>query len=425
MAKIIPFKAWRYHPDLTAKISDLISPPYDVISEDEQKTLRRIPYNSIHLALPGSSEPATTAAATLETWKNKNILVADKKPGIYIYYQYFTLPDYQETFCRKGFICYLKVEEWENKVILPHENTSSTTVNNRLKLLAQTGLNAQPTHGLYADPDLKLDKWMDEAIQNPIYKTTDKQGVNNLMGVIQDPEIIAQFLDTLAPRQIIIADGHHRYTSSLEYKKQKQALNPNHTGEEGYNYHLIYLTNVYSSDEIILPTQRLIKEIAPLDEHQLIKKTREFFTLQPIERIDSLPTIIKSNVNSFGMLLNNKGYEITLKSHALEKFQKNLPPPVQNLSVAQLHYFFIEKILNIPYHEQWDSSIIIYEKDYKKSRQLLQNQNVKVVLIPNGLNVEEVMNVCQEGYTLPPKSTFFYPKVITGLVFGSINENEF
>ena len=218
MAEIKPFRAWRYNRNLSSSIETLMSPLFDVVSEKQRLTLYKNPLNSIHLSVPLDPEPAQRAAETLKQWKESRILVQDVLPGIYVYYQYFTLPGSVKEYCRKGFITHIRAYDWEERVILRHENTIPKAVNDRTELLEKTMLHASATHGLYTDPTRELETYMDDAITHPIYITEDYQGVRDVLAVIQDAHVIKKFIDSLAEKNIILADGHHRYESSLALK---------------------------------------------------------------------------------------------------------------------------------------------------------------------------------------------------------------
>ena len=191
MAEIKPFRAWRYRPSLLENIGELTSPLFDVASEKQRAALYANALNSIHLSNPRGSQPAKNAAAALAEWKRDNVIIRDEVPCIYVYYQYFSLPSDPELYCRKGFICKIRVHEWQDNVILRHENVMEHAVDGQLELLAETRLNASPTHGLYTDESFGLEPYMDSCIQDPICKTEDYQGVIDVMGIIRDATIIA------------------------------------------------------------------------------------------------------------------------------------------------------------------------------------------------------------------------------------------
>ena len=183
MAEIIPFRAWRYNQQLTSEIDSLTSPLFDVVSDKQRQTLYKNPLNSIHLSVPLGAKPAIVAASTLDLWKKDGILVPYPLPSIYVYYQYFTLPGSAREYCRKGFISHIRAYDWEENVILRHENTIPQAVNDRIELLEKTMLHASATHGLYSDPDFALETYMDEAISHPLYETESRVVPQNLLHV--------------------------------------------------------------------------------------------------------------------------------------------------------------------------------------------------------------------------------------------------
>ncbi|MEP0710650.1 MAG: DUF1015 domain-containing protein, partial [Algoriphagus sp.] len=242
MAEILPLKAWRYAESLTPKMEELTAPLFDVVSARQRQLLYENPLNSIHLSVPTGEDPAQNALETLIKWKSTHIIQQDIQPGIYVYYQYFRLPGEHDERCRKGFIAQIKAYDWSDQVILRHENTISSAVNDRIELLRKTQIQASPTHGLYEDCDEQLEHYMDEAILNPLYELEDYQGVREVMGLIQDPEVISHFLRVLKDKQVILADGHHRLEGAIAYRKAMQGTLPEATWK-GYEYHLMYLTN--------------------------------------------------------------------------------------------------------------------------------------------------------------------------------------
>src|SRR5690554_4341450 len=175
MTEILPIKAWRYHPRLNNQIEELTSPLFDVVSSKQREALYQNQNNSIHLSVPKGEDPARVATATLDRWKKEQVIVQDRLPGIYVYYQYFRLPGEEEEYCRKGFICHIKAYDWEEKRILRHEDTIPKAVDDRTEILKHTAFQTSPTHGLYDDPESRLEKFMDEAVSDPLYDIEDYQ----------------------------------------------------------------------------------------------------------------------------------------------------------------------------------------------------------------------------------------------------------
>ncbi|MEM9298168.1 MAG: DUF1015 domain-containing protein [Bacteroidota bacterium] len=422
MAEIRPFRAWRFNEELSKDIEAITSPLFDVVSEKQRSNLYKNPYNSIHLSVPSSVDDAAEIA---KKWKEESIILQDQIPGIYVYYQYFSLAGQTKEYCRKGFICNIRAYDWDEGVLLRHENTMPHSVNDRIDILTKTQFNVSPTHGLYTDPKFELEHFMDESMDNPIYETEDYQGVRDALSVIHDKKVIEHFLTVLEDKRIILADGHHRYEGSLLYRKKMQESNPNHTGDEGYNFHMMFLTNTEAEDLRILPTHRLIKGLPDLDEKDLLERLSEDFIIKNIEDAYMINEIILGKLWAFGLLFKNSAYKIRLKPERIEHLKWKFPDEIKELDLTVLHYFVIEKALGIPGREQRSSNSIEFDRSFSDCLAKVIKEEVQLALITKDISMEQVKTVCYSGYTMPQKSTYFYPKVICGFLFGSILEDEF
>lgn len=427
MAKLLPIRAWRYNQELSQSIDELTSPLFDVISEKQRQALYEQPYNSIHLSVPLKGETAQQAHQTLDQWKAEGILQLDEIPAIYVYYQYFTLAGDKKEYVRKGFISFVKATSWddEDPQILRHENTMPHSVNDRIEVLEETQLNVSPTHGLYFDKDFELEQYMDEAIKNPVYSTEDYQGVRDVLGVIHDHSVIKKFTSMLSSQKVILADGHHRYESSMLYREKRKALNPNHTGAEAYNYHLMYLTNGESDDLRILPTHRLISGIKDFDRKVLMEKLQEFFIVKPVDNPNDITEIILGKKWAFGLLFGNEAVKVRLKPEVHRQISWKFPDEIKDLDLTVMHYFIIEKGLGIPGKHQRESRSIGFERNFANCLAATITGEAQFAIITQDISMDDVKKVCYSGYTLPQKSTYFYPKVICGYLFASIKEDEF
>lgn len=426
MAKILPLRAWRYNQDLSQRIDDLTSPLFDVISQKQRDALYAEEFNSIHLSVPLHSETPEAAHATVEKWKNEGIIEQDPLPGIYVYYQHFSLPGSTKKYVRKGFISFIEATDWgkEDSVILRHENTMPHSVNDRVDVLRATELNVSPTHGLYFDPDFELEAYMDESQLNPIYETEDYQGVRDVLSVIHDREIIQKFIDKLGPERIILADGHHRLEGSIQYRKEMIAKE-GADDRKGFNYHLMYLTNGEADDLRILPTHRLIQGLEHFDRKEFLEKLAPYFEFRSIENPYDIEEILLGKEWAFGLLFHDETIKIRLKPECIEQIDWKFPELLKKLDLTVMHYFIIEKALGIPGKEQRSSPNISFERNFTTCLTKTMNQEAQFAVITKEISMETVKEVCGSGYTLPQKSTYFYPKVICGYLFGSINDEEF
>ena len=363
MAEIRPLRAWRYNKKLAKDIEGLTSPLFDVVSERQRETLYHNPFNSIHLSVPQSTDPSDAVSKTLKEWKEHGHIIQDDLPGIYAYYQYFSLRGSTKEYCRKGFICFVKAYHWDEKVVLHHENTMPYSVNDRKAILEASELNVSPTHGLYTDESHQIEQWLDESMTNPIFETEDYQGVRDKLSVIHDVNIINKVMGILRDKQIILADGHHRYEGSMLYRQDRMGQ-PDYDPDSGYNYHMMYLTNTESDDLRILPTHRLINGIEGLNERQLLVALENDFTIKPVDNVNDIPDIILGKQWAFGLIINNNGYKIRLKPDRISEIPWKFPDAIKQLDLTVMHYFIFERILEIPGKDQRASRNISFERNF-------------------------------------------------------------
>ncbi|MGB9441461.1 MAG: DUF1015 domain-containing protein [Desulfobacterales bacterium] len=420
MAEISPFRAWKYNRELTKHISELTSPLFDVATERQKSVLYENPYNSIHLSIPSGDRPAENAGNLLKKWKKYGFIQRDTDPGIYVYYQYFRIAGDPRQYCRKGFICKIRIYDWQDKVILRHENTMPKSVNEQIELLAATRLNVSPTHGLYTDENFELEKHMDQSMRHPVCEAEDYQGLRDVLSVIRDQRVIDRFVDLMDEKQVILADGHHRYAGSLGYMQQQKAANAAHTGKERYNYHLMWLTNTESRDLKILPTHRLIKDLAGFDENTILNKLDKYFIVKPVTNPDHMTEIIAGKKWTFGLIFQESAFHVQLKPDIHRHLKWNFPPEIKCLDLTVLHFFIVQEILGIKGADQNTSDCIEYERSFGACLTKVVKGEAQLALITNDVSIEDVKTVCGSGCTLPQKSTHFWPKVICGFVFSSL-----
>jgi uncharacterized protein (DUF1015 family) len=432
LAEIQPVRGWRYNPALSARIDEVVSPLFDVVSVRQREALYQNPLNSIHLSVPraeGALPPPAAAAQRLARWQAEGVLRQDGLPGIYVYYQYFRLPGSAQEFCRKGFMAHIRAYDWEEGVVLRHENTLPAAVNDRAELLAELQFQTSATHGLYRDEDFELERYMDEAIGAPLCQTEeDYQGARDVLAVIQDAQLIRRFQQVLAGRQVILADGHHRYEGSLAYRQARTlAAGPGGTtGQEPWNYHLMYLTNAASDDLRILPTHRVLRELpSELNEPELLARLAAYFVVQPQAEASDLPEVIAGKRWAFGLYLpGGAAYKLRLRPEVHAQLNWDTTPEVKGLDLTVLHFFVFEKILGIvgpDAQRAWPG--VAYVRGLAECLQQVDRGEARAAFITNEVTMAQVEAVCHSGAVMPAKSTFFYPKTLAGLLFSSMQED--
>lgn len=424
MAEIRPFRAWRYNDSLGQNIDDLTSPLFDVVSDNYRQKLYENKYNSIHISVPLEGPDGELLNKRIDNWKKEGVIVQDKTPAIYVYYQYFKTPGDHREYCRKGFICNIRLYEWDENVILRHEDTMPDSVDDRKKMLDFTQMHVSPTHGLYTDKENTIEQYMDDAMIHPIYDCEDYQGVRDVLGVIHDYKVIREIMTLLEDKQVILADGHHRYQGALAYLREQKSNNPGHTGNEPYNFHTMYLTNTESDDLRIFPTHRLIKKLKTFKKAEFLDALSEYFHIRYIDNEDDLNQVISGKKWAFGLMMGDDIYKIRLKQEKIYELDWDIPDVLKQLDITVLHYFLMEKVLGIKKDKQPTSKRIKFERNLSVCIKKAVKRKVQAAIITQEIPIETVKEVCYTGYTLPQKSTYFYPKVICGYLFGSIKPED-
>lgn len=423
MAEILPLKAWRYEDQLGKNMEALTAPLFDVVSAKQREVLYQNTLNSIHLSVPQGDQPHLEAKRLLARWKAEGILVQDDIPSIYVYYQYFRLPGEQEERCRKGFIAQIKATPWEENKILRHENTIISAVHDRVDLLRATEIQASPTHGLYEDVNQELEPWMDLAMQQPLYELEDYQGVREVLGRITDPAIIAQFLKTLSDKKVILADGHHRLEAGIAYR-QERAGDFGDTKWVASDYHLMYLTNVQGNHLEILPTHRLYygKE---LSKDAFFKQLEDWFEIRLLGEAEELSTYTFQRKWSFGLIWEESSYVIKFRQEKFGQVAPTLPEVLRQLDLVLLHDILFDQVLGMSAEQQRSSNLLAFERNFSRCVQEVKGGKATFAIITREIELNQVMDVCRSGQVMPQKSTYFYPKALGGLLFGTVNQREF
>lgn len=416
MANIKPFRAWRYNEAKVGKAETLFSPLLDVVDAEQLAELRQNEHNSVHLSIPDTNEAVTRK---LKEWKYANILQQEALPSIYVYYQTFQLPTENQAYTRKGFVSMIEMRD--NDILL-HEDTITHSVESRIHLLEQTMLNIIPTHGLYEDKTFQLEKIMDEYMQYPLYEYEDAHGIVTKLAIIQQPKEINKFIQVLKNKQVYLADGHHRLESSRVFR-DKYLMENGLQESSMINYHLMYLTNLAADDLRILPTHRVWK---PKDNITLADVLSRMFPYWKVTDVSDYPQplsmLMQGKKYAFGLIHKRKEYLIEIRLGLHTNIPLEMPEVWKQLSYTVLHYYFFEKAAYIPYDEQNKSGELHYEKSYSTAAEA--GRDGAFTFICQEVNMQEIVEVCKTGCKMPQKSTYFYPKVVCGLLFGSIKDEE-
>lgn len=425
MATIIPMKGLRYNAS-KVDVNEVVTPPYDVIDANGQEGFyAQNPYNVIRLELgkvfPDDNEENnryTRAAEFLREWIASGVLVHEDKPSVYLYEQEFEARG--EKKIRSGFIAGVQANDYSKGEVLPHEETLPKHKADRLNLMKATLANFSPIFGLYADPDHNIEAALNKAkgSRKPDAEVTDDQGVVNRLWVVSDENTVQTVVQQMATKKIFIADGHHRYETAVNFGKEMAAV-----GKHGFDYLMICLVNLYNEGLVVFPTHRVVKNIADFDLNVLLNKLSDDFNVEEITGLSLNEFITKLEVqgqsaHAFGLYSNNKYYLISLKDEdRLDKLAlEGRSAAWRRLDVSILHTLILEKLLGIGSQQRADESNLVYLRDDEATKAAVDNGSAQLAFFMNSTRVEEVTDIATGGEKMPQKSTFFYPKVITGLV---------
>ena len=419
MPEIRPFKGLRYDPETAGDMGTIICPPYDIIPPAMQQELYdSSEYNAVRLELPKEDDPYGAAADRLARWMEKGALMQDDEPALYPYFQTYTDPE-GNTYTRKGFFCALRLHEFSEKKVLPHERTLSGPKKDRLNLFKRTQTNISSIFGLYADRELRADRAIDEfaADHDPIVDAAF-QGVRNRLWKMTDPDLVAAVQQVLIDRQVYIADGHHRYETGVNYRNLRAEENPSHTGEEPYNFILIYLANIFDEGLIIFPLHRMVHSLEQFNPEGLIDTLSTNFEVKPLRGRDELKQYLENESSShvFGVVTSAGVWGIKLKQPPETLLGDSVPAPLLQLSVVVLHELILQRMLGITPEAMRSQANLIYEEDDRKVFEAVEKGDIQAGFIVKPTTVQQVLDISGEGEVMPQKSTYFYPKIMTGLV---------
>ncbi|MDX2129043.1 MAG: DUF1015 domain-containing protein [Chloroherpetonaceae bacterium] len=423
MPEIAAFQGIIYNSEFISNFESVLCPPYDVIPPAMQESLYATsPYNAIRLELPKEENKYDAAAERLKTWLSEGILKNSTKESIYPYHQTFTTKDGVQ-YTRKGFIARCKLYEFEKGVVLPHEKTLSGPKKDRLQLFIKTGANISPIFGLYADQEKLGDKAIEKFTQTqaPFIDAMDYQNTRNKVWELSDPEIISTVKQVIHTKQMYIADGHHRYETAINYRNLRQSENPGHTGNEAYNFIMMYMTNIFDEGLVIFPTHRLIHSLESFSENIFIDSLKKHFEVRVLPDKASMKTFLKSSApHAFGIVMKNGLYGIKLVSSPLSAIEETMAKELKMLDVVVLHQLIVGKILGISQEAQAAQTNLNYSKDFDEVYEKVSSNLCQIGIVMNPTSIQEVEAVSQVGEVMPQKSTFFFPKVLTGVVIHSI-----
>jgi len=435
MAKIYPFRALRYDP---AKVSpaQVVTQPYDKISPTMQdRYYAASPYNLVRIILgktePGDDDHANVysrAAASLKHWRAEQVLVRDAEASIYLYTQTFAVPGdpMAAQIERRGFIAAGQLEEYDRKVVFRHEQTLSKPKADRLNLLQATQSHFGQIFMLYSDPAGAVDSALHQG-RPPDVEVADEYDVIHRMWKVSDPAIIAKVQIAMADKQLIIADGHHRYETALNHRNAMRQRSGNN-GDAPYERLMMTFVNMDSPGLVVLPTHRVVFGLDPFDVAAMNAKLGKYFDVEDLGPVTDAKSAVDQlreagNVRSALLAVTAKGaYVLRSKPTQDSPALAGQSERQRGLDVVQLHKLVLEETLGMSEEDIRDQKHLKYVRDAKEAVEEVR-RGANVAFLMNPVRMEQVRDIAFGGEVLPQKSTDFFPKLLSGLTIYSLEDD--
>jgi len=441
MAKIKPFKGIYYNPEKIYDLKDVTAPPYDVISPNEQQNYYKLhPQNIIRLILGRTSNLDTSqnnrytrAAVTFEKWLAESILIQDRSPALYLTSVEFILEN--KKIERFGLIALVGLEPFEKGIVLPHEKTFSRVKSERLELIKRCQANFSSIFSLYSDRSSNILNALKDAAcsKTADMNFVDDKGQRHQLWRITDKAAQRNFCKDMEAQNLFIADGHHRYETALNYRNWVASNNPDFDENHPANYVMMYLCSMEDPGLIILPAHRILRSVQDSKLDGFIEKAQKYFNITTIpisvnnkektkmEFISSLKA--NASTNSIGVFMANRQayYLLVLKPNIMSQlFGHELSNSLQSLDVIVLTRLIFIEILGFDQASLDNEKLISYSSVANQALAAVETDENDIAFILNSTKIEQVRKIAEEGLIMPRKSTYFFPKVITGQVINNL-----
>ncbi len=423
MVEIRGFRALRYAPRVVGSLASVVAPPYDVIGAAEQRRLwERSPYNAVRLILPAADLPAEQreqgyrrAAERLQAWKETGALAADPRPAFYLYRQRFTLPG-GEIKTRQGFFGLARLTEW-GEGIYRHEQTLPGPISDRIRLIESCRANLSSIFGLYSDPQGEVMAVFEAqtAGKPATGEATDDQGVWHGLWRVDDPAAVAQVSALLRERAVVVADGHHRYTANLEYRRRQRAANPAAPSPAPWDYCLFYFGALEDPGLVILPTHQALSGLDGFAPMAFVERMRSTLIVEEFPSLTSLRDALtlseRREMVAVGVLTAGPRYYLCVAPRPACP-----QAPEEALDVSVLRHRLVEPLLQQHGAAESLEAHLRYTHDAQEALAWVAAGQVDVAFILRPTPLEQVRTVALAHRLMPQKSTYFWPKLLSGLV---------
>jgi uncharacterized protein (DUF1015 family) len=429
-----PFRGILYHPDHCENLFALLAPPYDVISRQERDVYyQRHPHNVIRLTY-GNDDPGDTpddnrytrAAQYLHAWLEQGVLRRDPRPAMYLCAEAYVLPDGTQRE-RQGLIALCRLESYERGIVLPHEETSPLPKRMLFELRSAVEANLDQIFALYADDTGKLQEILDAQRQRPARLSfRDQDQMLHRVWAIDEPSTLNEIRHVMADGWALIADGHHRYETGLDYQQMMRQSMPQVTGDEWFNFVMMYLTDIHDPGLTILPTHRVLRGLSPTFVLQIPGRLGEACAVEAFpyrglsEREVQRQRLVdemrrhQRSAPVFGLYTGEETFWLLTyrDSPATQVLPAQSHANGSVLDVSVLHDVLLGKVLGLEVPED----AIAFTQDAAAAVDLVARQEYQVAFLLNSTRVEQIVEPAMAGQRMPRKSTYFYPKLLTGIV---------
>lgn len=422
MVMLRPFRPLRYNPRVIGDLAPVVAPPYDVISAQQRDALHhRSRHNVVHLILNRAGDPYGTAARLLHEWRNEGVLTRDSQPALCFYVEDFLLPDGQPR-QREGIIGTVRLEPFASRQIRPHERTFARVKEDRMRLLRACRTNLSPLFGLFADKLEVLDSARKAAsTRPPDIDVRDDTQVRHRLWLLTAADGIDAIAAAMATEPVVIADGHHRYETALAYAEDQRAHGATDP-EAAHNFVLMYLTSMSHPGLVILPTHRVLAAGATLDADKFLTELQRHFQLVHFPRAEreAFRACLREQPQPgrFGITLAGKDERIVaiLRDTAVvDRYAAQLGPVVRQLDVTVLDRVILRGLIGIDCTAAAQDGRLTYTHDEDAALSAVE-RGAQAAFLMNAPHIADVEAACRAGETMPEKSTYFFPKLLTGLV---------
>ncbi len=447
MARIYPFRAWRYNPSVV-RIEDVVTQPYDKISPAMQQAYyQRSPYNLVRiiLGLPELFDAErgenvyTRAARDLRAWREQGVLTQEKDPCVFAYAQRFTVPGTEFgpgagiVKERRGFIALGKLHEYAEQVVFRHEQTLSKPKGDRLKLLNATHAHFGQIFMLYSDPAGSVETILYEGNGPADVEVTDEYGVLHRLWRVSDPAAIRLLATAMDDKKLIIADGHHRYETALNYAKEHAPASPapaEHSSAQVLQppypeaAAMMTFVNMDSDGLVILPTHRVVHSLAGFDPAAFARAAQQFFTVEMLPEADSsryIETLKAQAGTAFVAVTRGGDFLLRSRTEAVNAALARMPERQRNLDLSHLHSIILDRLLGLDAEKVREQTNLRYLRDAGEAVDQVRRGEADITFLTNPVTMEQLREVAFARDVMPQKSTDFFPKLLSGLAIYALD----